>query len=129
MAKTESANSAPEVDLAELKKQLHALLEGGQAHVTFEEAIRDFPVDLRGSRPHGLPYSAWQLLEHMRITLRDILDFSAPPTGGYQPLEWPKGYWPPEAEPPNAHAWNNTLAAIRSDLRQFQALIDKPTAD
>jgi len=123
-AKTDSA-----VELAELKKQIHALLTEAQAHVGFEDAIKDFPAELRGKRPHGLPYSAWQLLEHMRITLRDILDFSAPPTGGYQHIEWPKGYWPAEAEPPTAHSWNNTVSAIRSDLKTFQALIDKPSVD
>ena len=64
-------------------KQLVALLDGGQAHATFEDAVKDFPVKLRGVVPEGLPYSAWQILEHIRIAQRDILDFSAPPTGGY----------------------------------------------
>ena len=63
----------------ELIKQLKALLDGGQAHATFDEAVADFPVEFRGTVPDGLPYSAWQLLEHLRITQRDILEFSAPP--------------------------------------------------
>ena len=75
---------------AELGRQLVALLEGGQAHATFEDAVEDFPVELRGVVPEGLPYSAWQILEHMRIAQRDILDFSAPPTGGYHGLKWPE---------------------------------------
>ncbi len=83
----------------ELRKQLVALLDGGQAHARFEDAVADFPVELRGVVPEGLPYSAWQILEHMRITQRDILDFSAPPTGGYHGLKWPEEYWPKEAAP------------------------------
>jgi hypothetical protein len=114
---------------AELRKQLLALLEGGEAHATFDDAIKDFPASLYGTVPANLPYSAWQLLEHMRITQRDILDFSAPPTGGYQPLEWPEAYWPKSAEPPSAHAWDQTVAAIRKDREHFEALIQKPEAD
>lgn len=113
----------------ELRKQLKALLDGGQAHASFEDAVKDFPVAMRGVVPENLPYSAWQLLEHLRIAQKDILDFSAPPTGGYQPMEWPKDYWPDEAEPPYPGSWDNTIAAIRNDLEKFQALIANPSAD
>jgi DinB superfamily len=126
MAKAKEKTN-PELD--ETIKQLLALLKGGQAHVDFDGAIKDFPANLRGTVPDGLPYSAWQLLEHLRITQRDILNFCAPPTGGYQPLEWPEGYWPKSAEPPSAHAWDQTIATIRSDAEKFEALLTKPDAD
>jgi hypothetical protein len=121
----ETAQEAP----AELRKQLLALLRGGQAHATFAAAVKDFPANLRGTVPDKLPYSAWQLLEHMRITQHDILNFSAPPTGGYHGLAWPDGCWPKSPEPPSATAWDHSVAAIRADLKHFEALIDKPTAD
>lgn len=113
----------------ELRKQLVVLLGGGQAHAGFDAAVKDFPAKLRGVVPEKLPYSAWQLVEHMRIAQRDILNFSAPPTGGYQPLEWPEAYWPKSAEPPPGGAWEQTLAAIRSDRESFEALIEKPDVD
>jgi hypothetical protein len=112
-----------------LRKQLVALLHGGQAHSTFDEAIKDFPADVRGTVPSNLPYSAWQLLEHLRITQRDILDFSAPPTGGYHPIEWPEGYWPKSPLPPSPHAWDESIATIHRDLKIFVALIEKATSD
>lgn len=115
--------------VAELQKQLVALLEGGHAHVTFDDAVKDFPAEKRGVVVAGLPYSAWQILEHIRITQRDILEFSSPPTGGYQPMEWPAGYWPKTAEPPSEHAWNATIEAIREDLKVFIGLISKPGVD
>jgi hypothetical protein len=114
---------------AELIKQILALLDGGQAHAGFEAAVKDFPAQLRATVPESLPYSAWQLLEHLRITQRDILNFSAPPTGGYQPLEWPADYWPTSPVPPTAEAWDNSIAAIRSDLKHFKALLEKPDVD
>jgi hypothetical protein len=124
MAKTAETKSTDEI-----RTQVLALLRGGQAHVTFDEAVKDFPAAQRGLVPQGLPYSAWQILEHIRITQRDILDFSAPPTGGYQPMEWPEGYWPKSPEPPSAHAWDASIAAIRKDLQTFEGLIARPETD
>jgi hypothetical protein len=114
---------------AALRKQLIALLHGGQAHATFDTAVKSFPAGLRGTVPPSLPYSAWQLLEHLRISQRDILNFSAPPTGGYQPMEWPEDYWPKSPAPPTAQAWDDSIATIHSDLKKFIALIDNPNAD
>lgn len=116
-------------ELAPLRKQLIDLLGGGQAHITFDEAVKDFPTDLRGVVPPNLPYSAWQLLEHLRIAQRDILHFSAPPTGGYHPMRWPQDYWPQSPEPPTGHAWDQSIEAIHSDLKHFIALIENPSSD
>jgi hypothetical protein len=116
-------------ELAPLRKQLIELLHGGQAHATFEDAVKDLPANLRGTVPSNLPYSAWQLLEHLRIAQRDILHFSAPPTGGYHPMRWPQDYWPQSAEPPTAHAWDQSIASIESDLKHFTGLIENPSSD
>ncbi len=113
----------------QLRRQLLELLAGGQAHTTLADAVKDFPEKYRGVIPDRLPYSAWQLLEHLRITQRDILDFSAPPEGGYRPLAWPKEYWPGTAEPPSPQSWDETLHAIKADAESFAALLTKPEAD
>lgn len=123
MAKAEGKSESEE-----LRTQLIALLDGGQAHATFADAVADFPVELRGAVPKGLPYSAWQIVEHIRLAQRDILDFSAPPTGGYQAMEWPAAYWPKEAEPA-AGAWERAIAEVRQDCEKFKALILRPEAD
>ena len=112
-----------------LVDQLIALLRGGQAHAGFEAAVKDFPIEARAKVPDGLPYSAWQLLEHLRIAQKDILNFSAPPTGGYHPMKWPEDYWPKSPEPESAEAWDRTIASIRADRERFEALLTKPNAD
>lgn len=127
MRQAEKAGS--QMSSGELIKQLVALLNGGQAHAGFEAAVKDMPVELRGRVPAGLPYSAWQLVEHLRIAQRDILNFSAPPTGGYHPLKWPEDYWPKSPEPPSAGAWDQAIAAIGSDREAFVGLLTKPEAD
>ncbi len=65
----------------------------------------------------------------MRITQRDILNFSAPPTGGYHPIQWPADYWSKSPQPPNEAAWDHSVAAVRSDLSNFIALTENPTSD
>lgn len=119
----------PNTESSEIRKQLLALLSGGQAHASFDDAVQEFPATLRGKVPDGLPYSAWQLLEHLRITQRDILNFSAPPSGGYHPIKWPDDYWPKSPEPPSAEAWEQSIAAVRKDREQFETLLRKPDAD
>lgn len=125
MTKSNATSNAQEP----LRVQLLTLIQGGEAHATFDEVVKNFPAELRGKVPDRLPYSAWQLLEHMRIAQRDILDFSAPPTGGYQPLEWPEAYWPKSTEPTSEQAWDRTIAAIRKDREHFESLIRKPETD
>ena len=115
--------------LDEAITQVLALLQGGQAHAGLDDAVRDFPAELRGKVPVGLPYSAWQLLEHLRIAQRDILNFSSPPTSGYQPMQWPEDYWPKSAEPPTPYAWEQTVAAIHNDRDEFETLLTEPGAD
>jgi hypothetical protein len=127
--KTADKSKTTTDELAPLRKQLVALLQGGQAHVTFDEGVKDFPVDLRGTVPPNLPHSPWQLLEHLRITQLDILNFSAPPTGGYHPIKWPDDYWPKSQQPPTSNAWDQSIATIHSDLKHFIALIENPSAD
>jgi hypothetical protein len=112
-----------------LVTQLLALLTGGQAHATLEDAVKDFPADKRGIVPDHLPYSAWQILDHLRFTQRDILDFSAPPTGGYHGHKWPDDYWLKSPVPPSASAWEAAVASIRDDRSKFEALLTKPSAD
>jgi hypothetical protein len=108
--------------------QLLALLRGGQAHASFKQAVAGFPARHRGVVPDGLPYSAWQLVEHIRIAQRDILDFSNNHDGTYKPLKWPKDYWPKAAAPATG-AWDKSLRAIRADRAAFERLLTTKGAD
>ena len=123
-SKTKAAQSEGHSLGGELRRQLKALLDGGQAHATFAQAVKDMPAKLQGVVPEGTPYSAWQLLEHMRLAQRDILDFSRNEDGSYRELKWPDEYWPKNPEPANAHAWQKSVEQIREDRKIFEKLID-----
>lgn len=111
----------------ELVKTLEQLLAGGQAHATFDDAVKHLPANLRSVVPEGMPYSIWQLVEHIRITQWDILEFSRDPK--HQSPSWPEGYWPEEAGPADEAAWKKSLEQIKSDLKAFIGLLKDPDAD
>ena len=133
MAKQDAAvvTGAGETSLQRaLVEQLSALLEGGQAHAGFDKIVDGMPQELRGERPEQVPYSAWQLLEHLRIAQRDILDFSTNSEGrGYKGRAWPEEYWPKESALSSETAWDEAVAAIRADRESFKALLQAADAD
>lgn len=110
-----------------LRDQLASVLAWHDAHADFDAVATDFPSDLRGIVPPGLPYSPWQLLEHIRLAQEDILEFCRNPH--YQERNWPADYWPSRAEPPNEKAWDASLEAYRRDRKALQALIRDPKCD
>jgi uncharacterized damage-inducible protein DinB len=85
-----------------------------QAHATLENAVKGLSIDDRGKRPERYPHSPWELLEHIRITQADLLDFCTNSTYK-EHLEWPHDYWPRSISPPNGDAWTESLRAIQSD--------------
>ena len=112
---------------AALREHLLYLLGGGGAHLKFDEAIAEFPPALRGKPVERLPYTAWQLLEHMRIAQWDILDFTRNPN--YKEMKFPDDYWPSSAAPPDEAAWEGSVAAFHRDLAEMQKLVADPGTD
>ena len=110
-----------------LREQLSGLLGKSQAHGGFDKIVAEIASDVRGKRPGGVPHSPWELLEHIRIAQRDILDFCLP--APYAEHDWLAGYWPPSAEPSSPEAWDACVAAIRADREEFQRLIGDPATD
>ncbi len=103
----------------ELRGVLAKLLDWEDAHAGFDSAIEGLPPEGRGIQPDGLPYSPWQLLEHMRICQRDILDFCL--DSNYREMKFEE-YWPDTVAPPTADAWDNSIKSFRADLERLKQL-------
>lgn len=110
-----------------LRHHLVNLLSKEQAHAGFSRAVADFPVHLRGMKIAGSPHTPWQLLEHLRIAQWDILEFCR--NSRHVSPPFPKGYWPPTQEPPDAAAWERSVHAFHADLDAMIALVKSPRTD
>ena len=110
-----------------LRKHLIELLDGAQAHATFDNVVSDFPEKFRGKIPAGLLHSGWMMLEHLRVAQHDILDFSR--NAKYQALKWPDDYWPKKAAPASNAAWNKSVKSFHADLEAMKKLVGDPKTD
>lgn len=106
----------------ELADELTKLLLGGSAHAGLKKALKGLPANLRGVKPGKLPYSIWQLVEHIRIAQWDMLNFCLDPN--HKSPKWPDEYWPKEAAPENDAAWDEAIEQINNDMDEFIGLVE-----
>ncbi|HEX6043755.1 MAG TPA: DinB family protein [Pyrinomonadaceae bacterium] len=110
-----------------VRKHVLYLLRGGGAHQSFDDFVNGFPADLCNRQVAGLPYTPWQVLEHMRLAQWDILEFSR--DADHISPDFPKGYWPPPDELGTPARWQKTIAEFQNDLDQMIALVENPSTD
>jgi uncharacterized damage-inducible protein DinB len=110
-----------------LREHLVKLLTEGQAHATFDDAVKDLDPKLYGKVPHDVEHSPWQLLEHLRIAQWDIVEFSR--NAKHESPKWPEGYWPKEKAPEDDKAWEKSVRAFRHNLKEMADLIRDEKTD
>lgn len=116
-----------------LRKELVALLRGGNAHMTFDDAVKRFPqkeinTPMPGTvRPPDVPLNPWHILEHMRLVQWDILEFIRDPQ--HVSPDYPDGYWPATDEKADSRRWKKTIDSFRSDLEALEEIVLNPDMD
>lgn len=110
-----------------VREQLLQLLSGGNAHMSFDKAVKDFPLQAMNAKPTNVPYTPWHLLEHIRIAQWDILEFIRNPH--HVSPDWPSGYWPAEDEEADEEIWQQTVGHFRSDLDSLREIVRDPDTD
>ena len=110
-----------------LREHLLDLLRGGGAHIDFETLVADFPGSIINQKAEGVPYTPWQLLEHMRIAQWDIVRFSVEPN--HVSPDFPAGYWPASDALGSHDLWQATVSAFRGDLKEMENLVADPATD
>ena len=114
-------------DAQTLRDHLLSLLDGGNAHINFEDFVAGFPAAKCNQRIPGLPYTAWQVLEHMRIAQWDILEFCR--NADHVSPKWPEGYWPEPDITGDPSLWQETVIKFRGDSKQMAELVSDPATD
>src|ERR1700744_5565772 len=105
-----------------LVAELTKLLLGGSAHISLKDALKGLKPSLRGVKPDNMPYSIWQLVEHIRIAQWDMLEFSR--DAEHKSPKWPDDYWPKAAAPEHESDWEGSLSQIDSDLDESIGLLE-----
>jgi hypothetical protein len=109
-----------------LRAHLIRALDWEQAHVGFDAAVKGIAAGKRGIVPAGSEHSCWQILEHLRLAQKDLLDFCA--NAAYvHALKWPDDYWPRPAPP--AGAWEKSVADFKADREKLKKLVSNPKSD
>jgi len=116
-------NTTSETDL----DQMLALLDGVGAHMPFEEAVADFPIDAINAFPSNVDYTPWHLLEHMRITQADILDYIV--NREYIEIDWPADYWPSRDAVATPDQFAETIGAFLDDRSVIRDMVADPSTD
>ena len=107
--------------------ELISLLIDGNAHATFEDACADLTPEIWNRHVPEVPYTIWQLVEHLRIAQWDILEFSL--GEAHESPEWPAGYWPAQNVTADEKQWQATLENIHADRQRFIDLLHDEKTD
>ena len=116
------APSTTDTDL--LRDQLIRLIDGYDARMPFDDAVAAFPDDAINAFPPNVDYTPWHLLEHIRITQADILDYIV--NRDYVGIEWPTEYWPSRDATATPAEFVETIASIKRDQATLRAIVEDP---
>jgi hypothetical protein len=110
-----------------LREHLAELIRWEDAHAGIERIAEGVPAGKWSAAAPGMPHTLWQLLEHLRLSQHDILDFCLDP--GYSQPNWPDDYWPPASARPTAAEVDKSLGAYRADRDALIAMALDPSVD
>ncbi len=110
-----------------VRRAVRELLANHSAHVDLEGALDGLPGDARGVRPEGHPHSVWELVEHLRIAQRDLVDYTLDAEAASPP--WPEGYWPEPVEPVDDERWRASVDGLQEALGDMDGWLRDPSFD
>jgi hypothetical protein len=110
-----------------LRDHVLYLLKMKGAHMSFDDAVADFPAHLINAFPPHVPYTPWHLVEHLRITQWDIVEYTRDPQ--HVSPQWPAGYWHARDEQADMAAWKRSIEQFRRDLKTMQDIVADPNSD
>ncbi len=110
-----------------LRQELINYLKKPHTHMSLQDALKDFPMERINDNPQGVPYSFWEMLEHIRISQWDMIDFMQ--NENYKEIEWPKDYWPSNEIKATKEMWDKSIEKFNDDLKILEKIIENPEND
>ena len=110
-----------------LRKELVNYLEHPHTHGMLPDAVKNFPENLINEKPPNIPYSFWQLLEHIRVSQFDMVDFIRNPD--YKEMKWPADYWPDDKQKATKKMWDEAVKKYEDDIQALKKIIEDPKTD
>lgn len=110
-----------------IREELVFLLRKGNAHMPFEEAVLNFPIRHINTKPKNISYTFWHLVEHIRLTQWDIIDFTQNPN--YKEPKWPHDYWPEKDAIATKISWDRSVKQVLKDLDEMVGIVRNPKTD
>ncbi len=111
----------------QLRLQLAEVIRGKGAHLNAEAIFNGVRDEHWGAQPEGAPHTLWQLLEHTRIALHDLVVFSNDPN--YVAPKWPDEYWPASQAPESPEQARHSVAALKDAVAAMAALVGRAETD
>ncbi len=110
-----------------LRERLVRSLMGGQAFVSFEQALSGVKPEVINVRSGEALHSVYEELEHMRIAQQDLLYYCF--EEGWEPRPWPEGFWPAPGFQASVEDWEAAVEGFLEDLGKAVELVEDPEMD
>jgi len=111
----------------QLRQELINYLKKPHTHMSLRDAVKDLPENLINEKPEGVPYSFWELLEHIRISQFDMIDFIQ--DENFREMKWPKDYWPDKGNKADKEDWDKSIEKFEEDLKILEQIVLNPEND
>jgi hypothetical protein len=109
-------------NIDELRKKIKEQLEGSYAHTPYTKILESIPLDQIKLKIPNVYYNLWELLEHIRLSHLDIIEFME--SSNYKEKKWPEEYWPEKNQEITLKMWEKTVEEIHTLYEKTKKMID-----
>ncbi|MBS3770664.1 MAG: DinB family protein [Bacteroidales bacterium] len=110
-----------------LRDQLVTMIRQGNAFRSLPQLLDSISYEATGKQVEGFPHTVWELTEHLRIALHDLVEYSK--DSHYQSPPWPEGFWPKHSKPRSSEEWKESVRHINDLMEEMVSLVQDPSND
>lgn len=110
-----------------MRGQLAALIRQGNAFTPLPRVCESIPYEVTGQQVEGFSHTVWELTEHLRIALHDLVEYSK--DSHYPSPPWPDGFWPDQPGPSSEEEWQESVRQIQALQQEMIEMVQNPEND